>query len=107
MQSFQPIDKQPCASLGSPLGASYLQCILSVLFVNKLYIKNPPLQPYSSQGKTIVPAVCLPADLPGNTLKTPLVCVFPAVFVQCFYVISLSHVMLCYQYKQQRIDIFI
>jgi hypothetical protein len=36
---FQPIAKQPCASLGSSLGASYLQYILSVLFVNKLYKK--------------------------------------------------------------------
>ncbi len=33
---FQPIVKQSCAPLGSSLGALYLQCILSVLFVNKL-----------------------------------------------------------------------
>jgi hypothetical protein len=36
---FQPIAEQPCASLGSSLGALYLHCILSVLFVNKLFKK--------------------------------------------------------------------
>jgi hypothetical protein len=60
---------------------------LSIKVVFSLLLIHPPLQPYSSQGKTIVSAVCIPADLTGNKLKTPLVCVVPATFAQCFYMI--------------------